>query len=83
VSEIEVGKAYRGTDGLVRWVTHESTRHIYSVLWLDEESSVWYSGGKYRKNEAHYIVGPEDFAPQPGDHYILMGSLGTLREMVA
>lgn len=40
-----VGKAFRCTDGLVRWVTHLSVRNYYSMLWLDERTNVWHDGG--------------------------------------
>ena len=78
-----VGKAYRCTDGIVRWVTYQSRRGYFHLLWLEEERGVWYSGGKMKSGDATLAAfedaGPYP-APQPGESYVLMGVYGTPRE---
>lgn len=78
--EHEVGKAYRGEDGIVRWITHRSTRGNLTVKWLEEETNVWYSGGIYRPDEFHFLGTQEVRAPQPGETITLSGVYGTKRE---
>jgi hypothetical protein len=77
----EVGKAYIGPDDIVRWVTHESTRGRFHCLWLDENSGIWHQGGSYKGQD--FPTGETYPAPEPGERYTLMGSLGTKREMTA
>lgn len=77
----EVGKAYRGTDGTVRWCIKQSVRGYYECLWWDEAANVWYYGGKY-KGEG-FPAGAEVRAPQPGERYIRMGMFGMPDEYIA
>ena len=73
-----LGKAFRGADGIVRWVlTRSRRRQTYRVLWLDERENVWYFGGTVKV--AEWQGGEPYPAPQPGDPYQLCGALGTVR----
>jgi hypothetical protein len=72
-----VGKAYRGSDGVVRWVTHQSQRGRLHCLWLDEADSVWFSGASYKPAEmAAMVLGPEHPCPEPGETYKECGVFG-------
>ena len=81
MSKPEVGKAYIGQDDIVRWVTHESTRGRFHCLWLDENAGRWHIGGSYKANE--FPLGDGYPAPEPNETYLLVGSLGAVREMRA
>jgi hypothetical protein len=74
----EVGKAYRGTDGTVRWVVNKSTRGNYRCLCLDEREGVWVSGGVYRADR--FPLGEPYPAPRPGETYHRAGVFGDVRE---
>ena len=80
----EVGKAYRGSDGVVRWITGK-TRWGYYNLHQDESTGIWYAGGyiqhKHWDPIAH-AAGGEILAPQPGDCYLRCGPMGTVSEQV-
>lgn len=75
-SKDRVGKAYRGADGIVRWVTSLSTRGVYSLLWLDEKNNTWWYGGKVRATEWASVDGHEVVAPQPDETYRKYGVFG-------
>lgn len=77
-----VGKAFRCPDGLVRWITGLSTRGYYSMLWLDEKSNTWFSGGiaKVQKWHEWYGGAEEAPAPQAGESYLLAGAMGLAEE---
>jgi hypothetical protein len=72
-----VGRAFRCSDGLIRWITHLSTRRYYSLLWLNEAEGVWYSGGIVKANQ--WEGGEEVPAPQPGQPYRIAGATGVIR----
>lgn len=75
-----VGAAYRGTDGVVRWLRSE-TRWGYYMLWLDTDSHTWYDAGYLRKDREaswHLVLGEEVPAPQPGTVFQRVGPLGTV-----
>lgn len=73
-----VGKAFRGADGLVRWITSLSTRHYYTLLWLDEQSQTWFAGGIVKVS--NWEGGAEVTAPQPGERYRRAGATGLVDE---
>lgn len=76
-----VGRAFRGTDGIIRWITHFSTRKYFTVLWLHEKSGTWHSGGIVK---AHQWEGGEEVpAPQKGDVYKIAGATGLISERTA
>lgn len=80
---VEVGRAYRCADGIVRWVTHRSTRGYYHLLWLEEERNVWFEGGKMKDGDATFAAFEEaeiHSAPRPGEAYTKMGVYGRPRE---
>ena len=74
-----VGRAFRCSDGLVRWITHLSVRGYYSLLWRRETEDVWYSGGivKYYRWEG----GKEVPAPKPGETIRIAGATGVISEI--
>jgi hypothetical protein len=72
-----VGRAFRCSDGLIRWITHLSTRRYYSLLWLNEAEGVWYSGGIVKANR--WEGGEEVPAPQPGQPYRIASATGVIR----
>ncbi len=78
-----VGKAFRGRhDKLVRWITHRSARHNYTLLWLDEQSDIWWQGGHVRAATFDQFYGGDEVsAPQRGDTYKLAGVFGGFREV--
>src|ERR1044071_3800844 len=73
-----VGRAFRGSDGLIRWITHLSTRNYYSLLWLNEADGVWHSGGIVKADK--WAGGSEVAAPQPGESYRIAGATGIVSE---
>lgn len=80
--KVEVGRAYRCSDGVVRWVAHLSKRGYYHLLWLEEERNVWFEGGKMKQGDATFAAfeGAESYpAPQPGETYTQMGVYGRPR----
>lgn len=76
-----VGRAFRCADGLVRWITHHSARRYYTLLWLDEPSNTWHSGGIVKA--AKWEGGEEVAPPRPGERYRLAGAMGTVDERIA
>lgn len=76
-----VGRAYRCTDGLIRWITGISTRKNYQVLWLREEDGVWMQGGTWPF--AQWQDSEEVPAPQPGETYKRAGVFSGYRECTA
>jgi hypothetical protein len=70
----EVGKAYRGADGVLRWVYHRSTRGFFHIRWKDEESGRWNSGGIVSR--ANWCGGEVSPAPLPGSAVTLVGATG-------
>lgn len=73
-----VGRAFRCSDGLIRWITHLSTRNYYSLLWLNESEGVWFSGGIIKANK--WQGGEEVVAPKPGEVYKRVGATGVTTE---
>lgn len=80
-----VGRAFRSrTDGRIRWVTCLSARHNYTLLWLDEETSIWWQGGHVpAATFDHHYGGEEVPAPAIGTTYKLAGVFGGFREVAA
>lgn len=77
-----IGTTWRSNyDGLVRTVTHISTRGKYHLLWLDEEKDCWHGGGEIEAlppdAKVNSIAGPKR-----GETIMLMGAMGTKREKV-
>ena len=73
-----VGKAYRGSDGTIRWITMLSARRNYSLMWLDETSGVWHFGGTLDAYQFAQIDGVICACPQPGEKYRKMGATGQI-----
>lgn len=80
-----VGHAYRGKDGLVRWITWMSKNNNYSMSWLDEKTGIWHDGGhaKASKWVGSMYDGPEVPAPQPGEKYHRLNVFGNMLEATA
>lgn len=76
-----VGRAWRCADGVIRWVVGRtaSTGNLH-VLWLGEDSGVWYPGGTRKPKDWQQDErgGPleEVKAPQPGEEYAYCGYTG-------
>lgn len=75
-----VGRAWRCLDGVVRWVIDRtaSTGNLH-VLWLGEDTGVWYPGGCYHPKDLLALIGPLNLAheykpPQPGEEYTYCGT---------
>ena len=80
---VELGRAYRCSDGIVRWVVHRSKRGYYHLLWLEEERGVWFEAGKMREGDATFsaFAQAESFpSPEPGGTFTKMGAYGHPRE---
>lgn len=80
------GKAFRGRDGLVRWLHWLSKNGNYSMRWLDEQTGIWHIGGHCKRQHWDEMYGGDDVShllPVPGTSFRLMGILGTVREEVA
>lgn len=73
-----VGRAFRCSDGLIRWITHLSTRNYYSLLWRYESDDVWESGGIIKADQ--WDGGAEVAAPKPGEAYKRVGATGVITE---
>ena len=76
----EVGKAYLGWDGCVRWFTHRSQRGYLHCLWRDAEGR-WHNGGSYLPGRIDFgkmMSGGEVEAPKTGDKIQRMGVYGTV-----
>ena len=75
-----IGRAFRGPDGVVRWVHAQSTRGLLHVRWLDELSGVWFSGGTVNpwdiSSEAWPLRDEVPLAPKMGETFRLCGALG-------
>lgn len=76
-----VGKCYRGPDGVVRWVTHQSKRGMLHMLWQDERGA-WHDGGSLRPRQMIAVLGDEVPAPDPGSTIRVVGPTGTVSEHV-
>ena len=73
-----VGRAFRGPDGIVRWVHAQSTRGLLHLRWLDELSNTWFAGGGLNPKDAPATLCEEvPLAPKMGDTFMLCGPLGT------
>lgn len=76
-----VGRAFRGPDGIVRWVHAQSTRGLLHLRWLDELSGVWFSGGTADPRTLGLETWPlrdeVPLAPKMGETFKLCGALGT------
>lgn len=75
-----VGRAWRCLDGVVRWVIDRtaSTGNLH-ILWLGEDTGVWYPGGCYTAKEMRAAIGllgpdTEYKPPQPGEEYTYCGT---------
>lgn len=79
-----VGKAYRCSDGIVRWVIHMSTRGIYHLLWFEDIKQVWYSGGSVRADrwDEEMVNAVEVESPPKGSTYLRAGATGIVSEMI-
>ena len=75
-----VGRAFRCSDGLIRWITYKSRRGYYHLLWLNEQDGVWHSGYMVRSDK--WQGGQEVAAPQPGETYRLAGATGVITEYI-
>lgn len=73
-----VGRAFRGADGLVRWIRNLSVRGYFSVNWLDETRDVWFDGGIYKADR--FPLENEVPAPRVGDTFKLGGAMGLIEE---
>lgn len=81
----EVGKAYLGRDGLIRWVTYQSTRGYVHLMWYHAETDAWHYGGRVKANQwenGGLSEGGEVPAPVAGDTCRFCGSLGFIRERI-
>ncbi len=79
----EVDKAYRGRDGLIRWVTHRSTRGYLHLLWYHEETDAWHNGGRVKEDrwdDGGLSDGGEVPAPQAGSTCKFCGAMGLIEE---
>lgn len=75
-----VGHAFRCPDGLVRWIISLSDRGNFTLLWLDEETSIWNMGGT--SAASRWVGGEEYTVPALGDSYQMYGVLGSLRTKI-
>lgn len=73
-----VGRAFRCSDGLIRWITHLSTRGYFSLLWRQDDGDIWYSGGIVKVDK--WQGGEEVRSPRPGESYKLAGATGVISE---
>lgn len=81
----EVGKAYRGRDGLIRWVTHRSMRNYYHLLWYHEETDAWHNGGRMTAStweQGGCGEGGEVLAPAAGSVCKFCGVTGVMSERI-
>lgn len=74
--EIRNGAAYLCNDGLIRWVTHISSRGLHHVSWRNVGSGDWHYGGKFKRNDLQSIVMGEVQSPQAGDEVAFIGPTG-------
>ena len=76
-----IGRAFRGPDGVVRWVHAQSTRGLLHLRWLNETSGVWFAGGtiipRDMTSEKWPLRDEVPLAPKMGDVFKLCGALGT------
>ena len=77
-----VGRAFRGKDGVVRWITGLSTLRNYQLLWLRPDGT-WATGGvtPAASFTASMYFGDEVVAPQPGETYKLANVFSGYREV--
>jgi hypothetical protein len=82
-SDSNVGRAFRGKDGTVRWITGKSRAGNYQMLWLRSDG-IWTQGGTTLAAswDASVYAGDEVPAPQPGETYKLAGVFDGYREVV-
>ena len=73
-----VGRAFRCGDGLIRWITYLSTLDNFGLLWLDERTNTWFSGGTVKASK--WEGGEEVRAPQPGETYKQADPMGRVGE---
>lgn len=76
-----VGKCYRGSDGVVRWVTHQSKRGMLHMLWQDDRGA-WHDGGSLWPGRVIDVLGDEVPAPAPGSTIRVVGLTGMMSERV-
>jgi hypothetical protein len=74
-----VGRAYRFSDGFVYWVTGQSRRGYFHLLWFNPEDGTWNPGAGLKADR--WPGGDPVPAPQPGEDYLLMGPTGFPRLM--
>lgn len=76
-----VGRAFRSrTDGRVRWITNLSARHNYTLLWLDEDTGIWWQGGHVSAATFDQFYGGDEISAPIGG-YKLAGVFGGFREV--
>lgn len=76
-----VGRAFRGPDGIIRWIMYLSSRKYYFCRWFDESGGVWHNGGSIKTTD--WQGGEEVPAPRKGETYLLVGSTGLVSERIA
>jgi hypothetical protein len=77
-----VGKAFRSrSDGRIRWITNLSTRSNYTLLWLDEETNIWWQGGHVDAATFDKFYGGDE-VDAPIGSYKLAGVFGGFRVVV-
>jgi hypothetical protein len=78
-----VGRAYKGKDGIVRWITDRSRRGKYRLMWRNDAGQ-WSFGGTLNADQwpGSWADGEEVPAPQPGETITVVGAMGTKSEVV-
>jgi len=84
MSDKNIGRAFRGKDGTVRWIIGKSKARNYQMLWLRPDG-IWTQGGTAPAAswDTSAYTGDEAPAPQPGETYKLAGVFGGYREIQA
>lgn len=75
-----VGKAYLCRDAIVRWVTGQSTRGSYHILWREPHDDVWYFGSTWWPDRFIPNITEEVKPPGPGEKYKRCGVMGVVEE---